>query len=632
MKKYFCFEFIIVIFIIFGIKLSSILNNRDYYTEEFIKKTNIYVYGGSAPRGRILDRNGKVLVDNIGVKTIYYNKIKGITVKKELEIAKYLASIIDIDLASKRELKEYYLLTNNNGDSLISKEEYELLNLRKISKEDIYKLKMDRITDEMIGYSDETKKLAHIYALMNKGLVYGKKVIKEEVSDEEYARVLESNIAGVVGGVTWKRKYLYPDVLRSILGRVGFISYENKSYYINNDYSLSDIVGISYLEKEYEDTLKGVKSKYKVNSDYTLELVREEKRGNDLVLSIDIDLQIKLDEILKKRIRDGKNYRNTEYYKDSYAIVGDPLSGEILALSGIRLNDDGSFSDIGINTINKSFTVGSVVKAATIGVGYKYDLIQYNEVMNDDCIKLYSVPSKCSFKRLGRVNDIEALAYSSNYYQYMIAIRLTGNSYKYNMKLNATDKHFEVYRSMLASFGLGVKTGIDLPNEQVGIKGALVSDDLLLNLAIGQYDTYTPIQVLQYINSVATGKRISLSVTKKDNKVLNDTLVDLEDLERIREGLRLVLSKGTGKFYVPQGLNFAGKTGTSESFLDINDDNIVDVATLSSAFAGFYPYDNPKYSIVVITPNISHKNGLSEAFYYGASRITKDIVNYLESN
>ena len=56
---------------------------------------------------------------------------------------------------------------------------------------------------------------------------------------------------------------------------------------------------------------------------------------------------------------------------------------------------------------------------------------------------------------------------------------------------------------MLSSYGLGIKTGIDLPNEDTGIKGKSYSADLLLNLAIGQYDTYTPIELLNYINTVA---------------------------------------------------------------------------------------------------------------------------------
>ena len=418
---------------------------------------------------------------------------------------------------------------------------------------------------------------------------------------------------------------------------------ELKNDYLNNGYELTDLVGISYLEKEYEEYLKGKKAKYKVGSDYSLTKVNEEEKGYDLVLSIDIDLQMKVEEIIKDKINLGKRYGNTEYFKDGYAIVSNPLTGEILALGGQRLNDDNSFSDISLNTTNKSYTIGSAVKGATIGVGYKYNLITPGAFINDACVKLYLVPEKCSFKRLGKVNDLTALANSSNYYQYMIAIKLTGNNYKPNVKLNATKEHFDIYRNMLASFGLGVKTEIDLPGEEIGIIGSTIADDLLLNLSIGQYDTYTPLEVLQYINSVASGKRMKLSlmkeirnkddvILKNDINILNDVDLDEDSLERIREGMRLVLSEGTGKFYVPQGFDFAGKTGTSESFLDTNNDGKVDTATISSTFTGFYPSEDPKFSLVVITPNISHKNGKTEAFYYGASKITKDIVNFLNSN
>ncbi len=640
MKRYIFLSSIILIFIIFGIKLGIILSNSSYYEKKLEEKTNIYVSGVSSPRGRILDTNGKVLVDNIGVKTIYYNKIKGIKAIEELEIAWSLEKIIDVKEASIDELKEYYLITNNNGKDLITSDEYRLYEERKIGNETLEKLKLERITDDMINYDTDTKKVAHIYNLMNKGYIYSKKEIVKNVSEEEFAKVIESNIPGVTGEITWERTYLYGDTLKNIFGKVGPITKENKDYYLNEGYELTDTVGLSYLEKEYEEYLKGEKAKYKVESDYKLVKIEDEKKGNDLVLSIDIDLQMKVDEILRDKITLGKKYGNTEYFKDSYAIISNPLSGAILAISGQRLNDDNTFSDISLNTINKSYTMGSSVKGATIAVGYKYNLITPGAYINDACVKLEFIPQKCSFKRLGKVNDLTALANSSNYYQYMIAINLTGNKYKPNMKLNATKKHFKTYRDMLASFGLGVKTEIDLPGEQTGIIGSTVADDLLLNLAIGQYDTYTPVELLQYINSVASGKRMSLNLMKEiknkdkiilENKIniLNDVDLNEESLTRIREGLRLVLSEGTGKFYVPQGLDFAGKTGTSESFLDTNNDGKVDTATISSSFAGFYPSEDPKFSIVVITPNVSHKNGKTDAFYFGASKITKDIVNYL---
>lgn len=643
MKKKVIYGLLIAFFIICSFKLVSILKNKEYYTKLLDEKTNIYVYGISAPRGRILDCNGKVLVDNIGIKTIYYNKIKGITKSKELEIAGLLANVLSVDEATIDELKEYYLINNNDGKYLITDEEYKLFEERKITKEEIDIKKRARITDDMLNYSSKEKTQAHIYSLMNKGYIYSKKKIASNLTEEEYAKIIESKIPGITGELSWDRIYLYGDTLKNIFGRIGSITKETKEYYLTKDYELTDTVGISYLENVYEDYLRGKKAKYKVGSDYTLTLLEEEQKGNDLILSIDIDMQIKTEEILKDKLILAKKYGNTEYYKDSYALVSDPLTGSIKAISGIRLNDDNTFSDISLNNINKSYTIGSAVKGATIAVGYKYKLIEPGKYINDSCVKLLFVPQKCSFKKLGKVNDLTALSNSSNYYQYMIAIKLTGNTYTPNMKLNATKEHFKKYREMLSSFGLGVKTGIDLPNEQTGIMGKTIADDLLLNLSIGQYDTYTPIEVLQYINSVATGKRIKLSLMQEikngeetllENKseVLNNVDLDKESLNRIKEGMKLVLSEGTGKFYVPQGLNFAGKTGTSESFLDTNNDEIVDTATISSTFTGFYPADNPKFSIVVITPNVSHKNGKTDAFYFGASKITKELVTFLSNN
>lgn len=643
-RRYFYYILVIFLFCILGVRLISIRASKEEYQEKLLAKTEVYVSGSSAPRGRILDTNGNVLVDNIGVKTIYYNKIKGINIEDEIEIAKKLADILTIDAAGTKALKDYWLVTNSNGESLITEEEYKLLEERKLTNNDITDLKYERITEEMLNsFSDIEKKAAHIYSLMNDGYVYSKKEILKDVSESEYAKVIESNIPGITGELSWERIYLYGDTLKNIFGSIGLIPEERKEEYLSSGYELTDTVGLSYLEFEYEEYLKGTKAEYLVNSDNTLTLVSEEKRGNDLVLSIDINLQLKVEEIIKDKIILGDKYPNTDYYKDSYALVSDPNNGSILAIAGIRRNDDDSWSDISLNTINKSFTIGSAVKGATIAVGYKYGLIEMDKYITDSCVKLYLVPEKCSFKSLGRINDLTALAYSSNYYQYLIAIGLTGNTYKPNIKLNATEEHFNIYRNMLASFGLGVKTEIDLPGEQTGIIGKTIADDLLLNLAIGQYDTYTPVEVLQYINSLATGKRTALSLMKEiklnddvilsnESTVLNEIELEQVYLYRIREGLKLVLSEGTGRIYVDKSINAAGKTGTSESFYDSNSDGTVDVATITSTFAGYFPSDNPKFSVVVITPNISHNNGSNDTMYYGASKITKDITNYLAEN
>ena len=643
-KNRYLFLLVIAVFGVFLTRLIFIWSDKEYFTLALNNKTVVYVNGGSAPRGRILDTNGKVLVDNVGVKTIYYNKVKGISTLDEIDISYKLAGILSVAEGSEEEQKELWLAKNNNGRELITDEEYELLEMRKITSYEIYDLKLARITEVMLNAEDELfKKASKIYSLMNTGYVYSKKEILKNVSEAEYAKVIESNIPGITGELSWERIYLYGDTLRNILGSIGSIPQENSEEYLNNGYELTDIVGVSYLEKEYEEYLKGTKAKYLVNSDNTLTLVTEEKRGNDLVLSIDIDIQQKVEEIIRDKILLGKKYPNTDYYKDSYALVSDPLTGQIIAIAGQRLNSDNTWSDISLNTINKSFTIGSAVKGATIAVGYQNGLIEMGKYIKDSCVKLYLTPQKCSFKDLGRINDLTALANSSNYYQFLIAIALTGNTYTPNMQLNATAEHFKIYRDMLASFGLGAITNIDLPGETTGIIGSTIADDLLLNLAIGQYDTYTPIEVLQYINSMASGSRMSLSlmreirnndevIKKNEIEILNDVAVDEEYLNRIREGLTLVLKEGTGKIYVRDDLLAAGKTGTSESFYDSNNDGTVDVATITSTFAGYFPNEDPKYSVVVITPNISHNNGTNDTMYYGASKITKEITAFLADN
>lgn len=636
---------IILLFSIIGFRLTYIVFfNNEEYLEKLKEKTEITISGPSAPRGKILDVNGKVIVDNKKVNTIFYHKNPEVSLADEIKIASTLAKYLNIDKnISENMLKNLWLAKNQaESKSLITDKEYKLLEERKITNEEIEELKLERITENMLDRINPSE--AYIYYQMNNGYKYANKIIYEDVSDEVYAQIVELNLPGVFGNYTWERVYPYEDVMRSILGSVGKISEEEKDYYLANGYEITDIVGTSYLEKQYEEYLKGTKAIYKVGKNNELILINESKAGNDLVLSIDIEKQMEIENILKDKILKAKKEANTNYYKESYAVVSNPHDGSIIAIAGKRLIKTDSWQDVTNNIINSSYTVGSVVKGATIAVGYQNNIIDIGTKMNDSCIKLYLVPEKCSFKKLGVVNDVTALQNSSNYYQFKIAIGLTGNKYKANMKLNATQEHFDIYRSTLASFGLGSLTGIDLPNEQIGITGKTISDDLLLNLSIGQYDTYTPIQIVQYINTVAnSGYKYApslMSEIKNANEIILKkesipiSKVNLEDkyINRIREGMNLVLMKGTGRGHVSYDLNPAGKTGTSESFYDSDNDNINDVKTVTKVFAGFIPYENPQYSVVVISPNVSYDNPNNSYTSNVNRHITRAITDFLFEN
>lgn len=606
MKKiYYCLITIIYLLII-SRYLYIAYYKHDYYYEEYLNATNKIVYGLNAPRGRILDRNGKVLVDNIGTNTIVFHKLKNIDTKK---IAHLLNTIIpNIKKASIDEQKKYYL-TFNETDSLLTEKEQELYNNRKISQAEVEEIKLARI-EPLLNYTNKEQQEIHLYYLLNKGYIYDSKIIAKDVSDEICAKINISNISGLTCEYTTKRIYLY-DTLSDILGRTGNITKENKEYYLAKGYSLNDTVGLSYLEKQYDDYLRGEKAKYLVNEDNSLTLISNSKLGNDIYLSIDIELQLQINEILKKNLNKASNLKNTKYYNSSYVLVSNPNTGEIIASTGLmKVKDD--FHDITTNILTSSFTMGSVIKGASHTVGYQNNLIDIGTKINDSCIKLYQVPTKCSYKRLGYIDDITALKTSSNYYQFLTAIKLTGNKYKYNMKLEVSEKDFNTYRDTFAEFGLGSKTGIDLENESLGIKGKTIAPDLLLNLSIGQYDTYTPLQLLNYINTIATnGKRYSLHYLKEvknKDKIIYEyqpnllNIVKNSNFNRIKEGFKEVLYSGTGRGYTDTLYKPAGKTGTSEVVYN------KDIITINQTYAMFAPYDNPQYSIVVISPNISYNN------------------------
>lgn len=625
-----------------------IFQKRAFYEQEYLDKTSVYVSSLSRPRGRILDSKGRVLVDNVGVKTIVYRKINSIRLEEELEVAEKLASLLEFkETIPTQDLKKFWLTTHTEeGNKLITSEEYELYDRRKLNSNDLYLLKLDRITEEMLSkYTEFEKKCAYVYTLMNKGYYYDAKVIKLDVTEKEYASVLEEKIKGVTNEMYFKREYPYGSTLRSIFGSVGSIPKELEMHYLNQGYALDDIVGISFLEQQYDSYLKGEKDTYKVEEDGTLTLVTEGKRGNDLVLSIDMEMQQGIEEIVKEEIKNGKKLKNTEYYNGSYVLVGDPNTGAIKAMVGVKYLGQDVFKMTESDVITSSFTVGSIVKGASMAMAYQNNLVDVGKKIKDSCVKLYLVPEKCSYKSLGYIDDITALKTSSNYYQFLLAIKLVGYTYTRNMKMDVTEREFFIYRDAFSKFGLGVKTGIDLPNEQTGLKGNTIAADLLLNFAIGQYDTYTPIELLQYINTIANnGVRYKLSlldkIIDKDGNVLVNyekeilSTFDLsgEYFDRIKTGFYQVVNGGTGSGYVDKNFNAAGKTGTSETIYDSDNDGVGDVKTINNTFAMYAPFDKPKYSLVSVSPHVSHYNGRTDYFAYINRYISKAVSDYVFNN
>ena len=598
-----------LLFIIITIFYLIILKDHHYYYQEYLKKTNNIISFGNPPRGDIYDVNHKLLARSVKVRNIAYSYIKK---TNQIEIADSLAP---------------YSNFNNISDDI--KNNYSLVKYNKI-----------------ISLNELDTQASYIYYLMNNGRRFEYKIIFSNVSLDTVDTILSLNLPGIVLYETYERFYYYDTFFNIILGRVGKIKKEDVDRYLDNGYSLNDRVGISYLEEAYEPYLKGSKALYLINPDNSLIKVKNEEKGADLILNIDIDLQQDIESLLKSLILELKQLKNTEYYHTSYVIISNPSTGGVVAMTGINLiNNDYKrplYSNQTTDILTKSFVMGSVIKGASQSVAYQYNVIDRDKYIKDGCVKLYSLNPKCSFKDLGKINDITALKYSSNYYQFINAIKISGNTYKNNMKLLVSENDFLKYRNIFKEYGLGTKTNIDVM-EYVPQPGNKIAPDLLLNLSIGQYDPYTPISLTQYINTIATGKRIKLNIVKeviKDNQVilnnngiiLNELSISDSDLNRIRKGFIEVLDRGTGWGYINLAYKPAGKTGTSETFMDSNGDYLDDLKTITETSAMYFPYDNPRYSIVIVSPNSSHYLGKTNYIAPINSKISKKLTKNMFEN
>ena len=631
----------IIIFIIFTLFINLFfiqIIQKVYHVNKVKTLSQNIIQGNSAPRGRIYDRNHRIIVDNKPVKIVYYKKEADIKTKDEIALAYTVGQMLDIKYnnLSQTNLKDFWLKKNPElGKNKITDGEWQKLEERKMTLEDIEKLKMDRVTEEELEVFDVTdKEAAYIYYLMNKGYSYSEKVIKEDdITDQEYALISENSrsLKGFNTRLDWERVYPYGSVLRTILGNVttsdSGVPYELKDYYLTKGYSLNDRVGISYLEYQYEDYLKGEKNEYEVLSNGEYKLLKEGTRGNDIVITIDIELQKQIEQIISEELIKTKSEPNTEFYNRSFVIVTDPNTGEILAMAGKQIIKNGDKYEIydytpGITT--SPVAVGSVIKGASHIVGYNTGGLTIGEVRDDSCIKIAQTPLKCSWRYLGKVDDIKALKYSSNTYQFNTAIKVGNGVYLYDKPLKINTNAFDIYRNTFAEFGLGVKTGIDLPVESLGYKGSSKLPGHLMDFAIGQYDTYTPIQLAQYIGTIANGgyrmqpyllkgvydsikSDLSNIIMTNEPVVLNKVNTKDEYLLRIKEGFKEVLVPGgTGYNFMPSNIKPAGKTGTSQSFIDSDLNGVIDKETITNTFVGYAPYDKPIVTFTIISPDISH--------------------------
>lgn len=670
---------IFILFLILIIRLGYLqIVLGDTYQEQ-VENAQYVEINQSVPRGEIYDRNGNLLVGNTAEKAVYFTRHRNMSNFEIMDVAETLSTYIDMDTESLslRDKQDYIINNYPKELSAIMPEQVTLLENGGISQndfnEDAYNIIDEEFADSVL--SDEDLNIIAVYVEMVSASELNPVIIKsEDVTEEEFAKVNEDldQLTGISTGLDWQRDYPYDSALRTVLGEVSTndegLPRELVEYYQALGYSRNDRVGKSYLEFQYEDVLRGKKPQVKYTTDKSgrvtgEETIKEGKAGDDLYLTIDIELQLELEKIAEHHLTGIRELAEEivardensgdidytiipEYIDTVQLVVQDPNNGDILAMVGKHINEDGDIVDYDYGTLTATYVPGSSVKGATVATGYQEDVLEVGETLIDEPMTFSGTDTVSSFFNRNDqvpVDDQRALMVSSNTYMFKIALAIMGEEYSANMPL-PTDVTTAGYalRNGLNQFGLGVSTGIDLPNEARGLAPQLTNPMNYLYLSIGQYDTYSALQLSQYMSTFAAdGKRVQQHLAKEirgsdandkgpvlnsyGTNVLNTIPISDSELSQIQAGFYDVFNThdqardmyGTGwDAYHELEPKAAGKTGTAESFRDGD-------PVLNQTYLGYAPYDNPDMAFSIIFPTMPSTVPFFPAQFMGQDVIQK---------
>lgn len=651
-KSHIPFRLNLLFFVVFLLFASLILRlgylqiiRADEYQAE-VDRTERTTITGSVPRGEIFDANLRRLVGNEAHNTITYTRGRNVPANQMAEVAYSLAEYIEMDTATPfnadrqfdltvRDLKDYVIARNQEEirDRLTSEE-------LSLSGSESYQAMLDNVSDnEIKSLPQHDLTAAAIFKKMNSAYSLSTVNIKnEEVSQEEIARVSENldALPGIGTGTDWVRIYPEGSMLRTILGNVssedrGLPATKLKEY-LAKGYSRNDRVGTSLLESQYEEVLRGTKSRLETETNTSGDIINQIQqyqgnKGDNLILTIDIDFQETVEQIAKDSLalREGLN--------DSiYIAAMDPKNGDILAMTGQRLNDEGEVADHTLGVLQQNFVMGSSIKGANILAAYMDGVLDAsNNVIVDQPLQLQGTPTISSlYNQYGQesVNDILALEVSSNVYMARLAMRMGGEwEYVPNAPLNINGRNLlQKQRMYFNQFGLGVETGIDLPSESTGLAGQGTSPGEALYQSFGQYDMFTTMQLLQFISTIANdGTRVAPRLvseirdtdsetgivgalkTEIPPKILNHVDVDETALSRVQQGHYNVVngSRGTARhIFADAEYTAAGKTGTAQDWYWDDDVKRNTAEVVNLTFVGYAPYDDPEIAVAVVVPDL----------------------------
>ena len=655
------FSIVILLFMaIIGRLLYMQVLNKDFYEKKLASASQTKVTTSSA-RGEIYDASGKPLVENTLKQVVSFTRSNKMTAKDLKQIASQLLGYVSISSpnVTERQLADYYL-----ADPEIYKKTVEALPSEKrldsdgnrLSESELYNNAVDSVQTSQLNYTEDEKKEIYLFSQLNAvGNFATGTIVTDSLTDTQIALIASAskNLPGVSISTSWDRKVLETS-LSSIVGSVSSekagLPAEEADAYLKKGYSLNDRVGTSYLEKQYEETLQGKRSVKEIHLDKygnmeSVENIEAGTKGNNIKLTIDLAFQDSVDNLLMSYFNSELGNGGAKYSEGVYAVALNPKTGAVLSMSGIKHDlKSGELTSDSLGTVTNVFVPGSVVKAATISSGWENGVLSGNQTLTDQSIIFQGSPPINSwytaFSGPMPITAVQALEYSSNTYMVQTALGIMGLTYQPNMvaAIGNLESAMGKLRSTFGEYGLGSATGIDLPDESTGF---IPKDYDLANYitnSFGQFDNYTPMQLAQYVATIANnGVRVAPRIVEgiygnNDKGGLGDLIQQLQPTEmnkvNISDSDMSILQQGfyqvahgtsgltTGRAFSNGALvSISGKTGTAESYVADGQQ-----ATNTNAVA-YAPSDNPQIAVAVVFPhNTNLTNGVGPS-------IARDIIN-----
>ena len=655
------FSIIILLFMtIIGRLLYMQVLNKGFYETKLASASKTKVTTSSA-RGEIYDASGKPLVENTVKQVVSFTRNNKMTAADLKETAKKLLAYVGVTspTLTDRQLADYYL-----ADQDVYKKVVESLPREKrldsdgnrLSESELYNNAVDSVQTSQLNYTEDDKKEIYLFSQLNAvGNFATGTIATDSLTDTQIALIASAskNLPGISISTSWDRKVLETS-LSSIVGSVSSekagLPAEEAEAYLKKGYSLNDRVGTSYLEKQYEETLQGKRSVKEIHLDKygnmeSVDTIEEGSKGNNIKLTIDLAFQDSVDALLKSYFNSELGNGGAKYSEGVYAVALNPKTGAVLSMSGLKHDlKTGELTPDSLGTVTNVFIPGSVVKAATISSGWENGVLSGNQTLTDQPIVFQGSAPIYSWYKLAYgsfpITAVEALEYSSNAYMVQTALGIMGQTYQPNMFVGTSNLESAMgkLRSTFGEYGLGSATGIDLPDESTGFVPKDYSFANYITNAFGQFDNYTPMQLAQYVATIANdGVRVAPRIVEgiygnNDKGGLGDLIQQLQPTEmnkvNISDSDMSILHQGfyqvshgtspltTGRAFSDGAtVSISGKTGTGESYVaggqEANNTNAV----------AYAPTENPQIAVAVVFP---HNTNLTKNV---GPAIARDIIN-----